>query len=338
MRKVAENAVTQGQRSIPSGPRARFAAIGRASLLLVIAVTASALASAVPAANVLAAPVYPEAAGNVNDFAKILSSEDRKNLDALIDSVLDQTGATLAVATLANHEGESLEVYAAKLYEKWGIGKKGEDKGLLLLVTIEERETRMEVGYGLEGVVTDRRAGEALDKMTPYFQKGEYGKGIYAGLLHVAGYVAKDAGVDLKVAPVTKGYEPVVNGPNPAPLLLGVAVLVAIPTLLVVAYLLRGQRCPQCKSRLTVTDRVVQRATYDAAGLALKVLHCPRCGYHSEKPFTTGRLTRPGTGGMPPIGGGPFFGGSGRGAGGGFSGPRGFGGGRSGGGGASRKW
>jgi len=131
-----------------------------------------------------------------------------------------------------------------------------------------------------------------------------------------------------------------VQGGDPFPWGLLTAVLV-LPLLAAVYFGIRASRCPRCNSKLTVTDRVVQGATYDAGGLAMKILHCPKCGYHDEKPYRTSRLTRPGTGGMPPVGPGPFFGGFGggrKGGGGGFSGPRGFGGGRSGGGGASRKW
>jgi uncharacterized membrane protein YgcG len=174
--------------------------------------------------------------------------------------------------------------------------------------------------------------------MTGYLQKGEYGQGIYAGLLLAAQYIAKDAGVSLEVKPATKEYEPVVQDGRPFPVGL-LAAVISFPVLLAAFFGMRGRRCPRCKSRLAVTDRVVQGATYDAGGLALKVLHCPKCGYHDEKPFRISRLTRPGTGGMPPIGPGGFWGGLGGGkGGGGFSGPRGFGGGRSGGGGASRKW
>ncbi|MGE5580525.1 MAG: TPM domain-containing protein [Bacillota bacterium] len=311
-----------------------------AALFLAVVLASAVLASMVLPGLAWAAPTYPEAKGNVNDFAGVLTPTDKANLDALVQSLLDQTGAVFAVAVVDSLEGESPEVYAVKLFEKWGIGEKGKDNGLLLLIAMEERETRIEVGYGLEGVITDRRAGESLDKMIPYLQEGEFGKGIYAALLNAAQYVAEDAGVSLQIKPATKEYEPVVEDAEPFPwgLMSG---LLAVPLLIAAYFGIRGRRCPRCNSRLAVTDRVVQGATYDAGGLAMKILHCPKCGYHDEKPYRTSRLIRPGTGGMPPVGPGPFFGGFGRGGrsgGGGFSGPRGFGGGRSGGGGAGRKW
>lgn len=307
------------------------------ALALAVVLASAVLASMVLPALAWAAPTYPEARGNVNDFAGVLTDTDKTNLDALVQSLLDQTGAVFAVAVIDSLEGESSEVYAVKLFEKWGIGEKDKDNGLLLLIALEERETRMEVGYGLEGVITDRRAGESLDKMIPYLQEGEYGKGIYAALLNAAEYVAKDAGVTLEIKPATKEYEQVVEDMGPFPWGL-LAWLIGVPCLVTMYLVMRGNRCPRCKSRLVVTDRVVQGATYDAGGLAMKILHCPKCGYHNEKPYRTARLIRPGTGGMPPVRPGPFGGIGGSGRGGGFSGPRGFGGGSSGGGGAGRKW
>ena len=318
----------------------RRASFGRAVVAAcVIAVIVFALSGS--AALAAASANYPKPTGNVNDYVGVLSSGDKANLDALIDAVLRQTGTTFAVAIVPDHGDESLEMYAANLYEKWGIGQKGQDKGLLIVVSMKERDLRAEVGYGLEPIITDARAGDCLDKMTPYFSRGEYGKGLYAGLLAAAQYVAKDAGVALDIKPVTRDYQGI-GAPSPSVgVPLGVAgAIVGVPLLIAVFLGLRGKRCPRCGARLSVTDRVVQKATYDVGGLAMQVLHCPKCGYHDEKPYKTSRLGRPPGGGVgiPPVGG-PFWGGLGGGrSGGGFSGPRGFGGGRSGGGGASRKW
>lgn len=306
-------------------------------------ITAIAAASLVSGCAAAASPAYPRPEGNINDFARVLSNDDKANLDALVDAVLKGTGVTFAVAIVEDHGDESIEMYAADLYEEWGIGEKGEDRGLLIVVSMEDHDLRAEVGYGLEGVINDARAGECLDKMIPYFRDDEYGKGLYAGLLHAAQYVAKDAGVALDVRPVTEDYRDVGSGSSPwSALTVGLlALFVGLPLLGVAAFAARGRRCPRCRARLSVTDRVVQGATYEAGGLAMKVLHCSKCGYHDERPYRTARLSRPFKGGgIPPLGG-PFWGGGlggGKSKGGGFSGPRGFGGGRSGGGGASRKW
>lgn len=315
-----------------------------ATLLVYLIVSVVVFGAAAAASPAAAAPsAYPKATGNVNDFAGVLSRDDKANLNALTDAVLRQTGTTFAVAIVQDHGDESLETYAANLYEKWGIGEKGKDKGLLVVVSMKDHDLRAEVGYGLEPVITDRRAGESLDAMLPYFKEDQYGKGLYAGLLHAAQYVAKDAGVKLNLKPVTKDYEDIGPGTFPVPAGLGaiLAAFVGIPLVLGAVLGIRGKRCPRCKARLTVADRVVQGATYEVGGLAMKTSYCPKCGYRAERPYRTSRLARPGgMGGIPPLGG-PFgggFGGGRSGSRGGSIGPRGFGGGRSGGGGASRKW
>ncbi len=285
---------------------------------------------------------YPKPVGNVNDFVGVLSTNDEANLNALVGAVLEQTGVTFAIAIVDNTGGESLEYYAANLYEEWGIGAKGQDEGLLILLVMDDRDLKAEVGYGLEPIITDRRAGECLDLMTPYFKDGEFGKGLYAGLMRAAEYVAKDKGVVLDVTAVSEDYRDVYAGRR-NPVSIGwLGLLLGAPLAAVGLLISRRYRCPRCKSRLSVVDRVIQRATYETGGIAAKVYHCPRCGYHDERNYRTGPLSRPGSGGIP-TGPGPFFGGGfwgrgGSGRGGGISGPRGFGGGRSGGGGASRKW
>lgn len=320
-------------------PGANLFARKAAAIVVAALVAFVFMSNAVSPAAALAAAAYPNAVGNVNDFASVLSTNDKANLNALIGAVLKQTGTTFAVAVVKDHGDESLEAYAANLYEKWGIGQKGKDKGLLVVVSMQEHGLRAEVGYGLEPVITDARSGECLDKMIPYFQKNEYGKGLYAGILLAAQYVAKDAGVILEVKAATRDYEPLVKKPSAMPVGL-IAAILGVPLIIASFFAAVGKRCPKCRGRMTTTDKIVQGATYDAGGLAMKIYYCPKCGYHDERPYRTSRLGKPvDSGGFPPIGG-PFWGGgSGRGGGkGGFSGPSGFGGGRSGGGGASRKW
>ncbi len=301
--------------------------------------------------SVFAGPVYPEPTANVNDYVGVLTGTDIENLENLVGAVLDQTGVPIFVAVIETHGDESFEIYAANLYEKWGIGDKNEHKGLLVLVTVSERLVRMEVGYGLEPVITDGRAGESQDKMVPYFKNQEYGKGLYAGLLHAAKYIADDAGIELKIQDGQEYYLPQINGQkeNLYPALSVGQILfrvVAVIFLLFAVWLYasrRKNRCPRCKSRLVVTDKVVQQATYSSGGHAVRMFRCHVCGYYRSQPYRTRPMIRPPHSGgrLPPFkGSGRFFGGGfggsrGRG---GSSGPRGLGGGRSGGGGATRKW
>ncbi len=283
----------------------------------------------------LSASKYPQAAGNINDYVGVLSQDDRVNLEALVNSVLEQTGATFAVAIVGDTGDDDLLGYSVGLYEEWGLGQKGEDKGLLILVSMEDRGVRAEVGYGLEHIITDARAGDCLDQMMPYFQEEQYGKGIYSGLLHAAKYVASAEGIELQLEAASSDYGDTFYKP-PQKISWFLFPFLIIPLAIGGIFSFRGRRCPRCKSKLTVVDKVVQRATYDTGGLALRVYQCPKCGYRDQKTYRTSRLSRPSSG--FPLGPGPFFGGGSGRTGGGVSGPRGFGGGRSGGGGASRRW
>lgn len=293
------------------------------------------------------APLYPDPKGNINDYVGVLTQSDKDSLDALVDSVLKQTGVTFAVAIVSGHGDETLEMYGVRLYEKWGIGQQNEDSGLLVVVSMEGRGLRMEVGYGLEPVITDGRAGECLDKMLPYFRNEEYGKGLYAGLLNAAEYIADDAGIELKIEG-QEGYLPFAGDEKHIPLgfstrtLLQVFAVVVLLAALMIYQLSKKNRCPKCKSKLVVTDKIIQQATFTVGGLAVRMYRCPVCGYYNDKTYRTNRTVRPPGSGPSSMGPGPFFGGFGRSSGSGSRkgsfGPRGFGGGRSGGGGASRKW
>ncbi|MBE3519579.1 MAG: TPM domain-containing protein [Firmicutes bacterium] len=288
-----------------------------------------------------AAPFYPDPKGNINDYVGVLTAEETAKLEALADELWKKTETALAVAIIRTTEEESIKMYAVKLYERWGIGLKGKDKGLLLVVAVDDRKVTMEVGYGLEPVITDARAGRCLDEMTPYFKENQYGKGIYQGLLKAAAYIAEDAGVELELNGTPVGTEDEVGDVG---WLLGIllpVVLVFLGLGAVIAILARP-KCPTCGARLIAQDRIIQKATYSAGGLASRLYRCTRCGYTREKLYKTAPLIRihtgfPGTG--KTMGPGPWFGGfGGPSKGGGFSGPKGFGGGRSGGGGATRGW
>jgi uncharacterized protein len=292
--------------------------------------------------TLLSAPSYPDPSGNINDYVGVLSSEEKARLNALADLLWEKTGTSLAVAIIETTGGEPIDMYGVKLFEKWGVGLKDKDKGLLLVVAVNDGKSRIEVGYGLEPVITDARAGRCLDEMVPYFREGRYGEGIYRGLLKAAGYIAEDAGVELEVdgTPVTSGDEGAGGMAWLAAIALP-AVLILAGLVIIIAALARP-RCPKCGARLITQDRIIEQATYAAGGLASRLYRCTRCGYTREKTYRTAPLARmspgfPGTG--KTIGPGPWFGGSGRSSKGGtFSGPKGFGGGRSGGGGATRGW
>jgi uncharacterized protein len=129
----------------------------------------------------------------INDWAGVLSPEAVQRLDTLVREVEKQTGAEIAVVTTQTLDGMPVEQYATALFNAWGIGKKGRDNGVLVLVSPQQRETRIEVGYGLEGVLPDGLAGAIIRaNFLPYFRQDQYERGIVEGVGRVAGVVRRN--------------------------------------------------------------------------------------------------------------------------------------------------
>jgi uncharacterized protein len=131
--------------------------------------------------------------GFVNDFAKVLSPADVQSLEAKLVALEQATGAEVAVVTIATHgDDETIETYAEKLFQEWGIGKEKQDTGLLLIVAIDDREVRIETGYGLEGAVTDIQSGNIIrNVMVPAFKNGAYAEGIIGAVNALDGVIRK---------------------------------------------------------------------------------------------------------------------------------------------------
>jgi uncharacterized protein len=118
----------------------------------------------------------------VHDFANLLTAEQRASLEELAQSVERQTTAELAVVTVPSLRGETVESYANELFNKWGIGKKQTNNGVLFLIAPTERRMRIEVGYGIEPLLTDALCGEIRDtQIIPRFKENDYPAGIIAG-------------------------------------------------------------------------------------------------------------------------------------------------------------
>ena len=118
--------------------------------------------------------------GYVNDFARVIDQSTASALEARLKSLRADTGVEFAVVTVSSiGTDETIETYAEKLFQEWGIGDEKRDSGLLLLVAVADRQMRIETGYGVEGVVTDIQAGNIIrDVMAPRFREGNYGQGI----------------------------------------------------------------------------------------------------------------------------------------------------------------
>ncbi|RLD17237.1 MAG: YgcG family protein [Caldiserica bacterium] len=141
---------------------------------------------------------FPEPVGYVNDFANIISPDVERIITSYAFELDKKTGAQLAVVTIKSLEGLSIEDYAWRLFEEWGIGKKGEDLGVLLLVDLKERRVRIEVGYGFEGKIPDAVAGDIIrEYIVPYFKKGDYSRGILLASGKLLQLMAEELGVTL---------------------------------------------------------------------------------------------------------------------------------------------
>ena len=165
-------------------------------MLMAFAAPRSAVAQSAP----------PELTAPVNDFAGVIDAKAEAALDSLIRQLQNASGDVMIVATVKTFKPEAdIASYAVKMFENGGrgIGAKGKDNGLLLLLAVDDRAVRAEVGYDLEGIVTDGYAGQvSREVMVPYFRKGDYSGGLVAGAQTLAARIAEGRGVTLEGVPV----------------------------------------------------------------------------------------------------------------------------------------
>ena len=141
---------------------------------------------------------FPKPRGPVNDFADVIPQAYEQKIMLILTELFQKTGTPVVVVTMPDIGGAEYNDYANRLYSAWGIGKKGEDKGVLIFITIKERKRRIETGYGVEGILPDGLVGEIRDRyMTSYLKQNKYGEGLLNGAMAVSQIIAKDAGVKL---------------------------------------------------------------------------------------------------------------------------------------------
>ncbi len=145
------------------------------------------------------ADIHPR--GYVTDLANVITPDTKARLETLCAEVQQKTGAQIAVVTVNSFEGQSREDYAADLFKHLGIGSKQDNRGVLLLVAPGERQYKIEVGYGLEPVINDARAGDIGREMVPDLKQQDYSGAILLGTTRVAQLIAADKGVQLNGVP-----------------------------------------------------------------------------------------------------------------------------------------
>lgn len=141
--------------------------------------------------------------GYVNDFASVLSPATKQSVEDLCTQVDRQAHAQITVVTIKTIDGDqSIEEFATALEDKWKVGAKGTDRGVLMLLVMTPRKGRIEVGYGLEGILNDAKVGDIGRSMVPAATQGDYNTAVPLGVGQIARIIATDAGVTLTQQPV----------------------------------------------------------------------------------------------------------------------------------------
>ncbi len=152
----------------------------------------------------------PTLTAPVNDFAHVITPQAAAELDRRIRSLHTATGDAVVVATVQSFAPfASIDEYAVRLFEKAGIGQKGHDNGVLVVVAIDEHRVRIEVGYGLEEFITDGFSGDTIRQaMLPAFRTGDYSSGLVDGTTRIINRLAQARGVTLQDVPATEPPQP----------------------------------------------------------------------------------------------------------------------------------
>jgi uncharacterized protein len=158
--------------------------------------------------------------GYVSDFAGVIDPASKAQLEAYGGVVEQSTGAQMALVTVASLEGEPIEDVANTIFRAWGVGQKGKNEGILLLLSIGDRRTRLEVGYGLEPILPDGLAGSILREMRTALRQGDYGDAMMAAAETMGSAIAKAKNVEL-AARLPRRTQPAVSDSFPWPVLIG---------------------------------------------------------------------------------------------------------------------
>jgi len=152
--------------------------------------------------------------GYVNDFAGVVDSESRQKITALGEELDRKADAQLAVVTIHTLEGDTAQDFANRLFEKWGVGPKGKDRGVMVLLAVNDRQYWTEVGYGLEPILPDGKVGGFGREMLPLLRQNQYGSALLQISSQIAYTIAQDRGVTLTEA-APRGAPPA-ESPGPS--------------------------------------------------------------------------------------------------------------------------
>lgn len=174
--------------------------------------------------------------GYVNDFAGVMSADTRSRLTTLCAEVDQKAQAQIAVVTVHNLDGDSVEDFTNRLGDKWGVGHKS-SRGVLILLAVDDHKYRVEVGYSLEPILNDAKVGDFGRAIVPTLRRGDYSGAVLQLTWSVASVIAHDRGVTLTGAPP----QPPTDSDNSNSLPPGVLILIVL-VIIVLAGLARRAR------------------------------------------------------------------------------------------------
>jgi uncharacterized protein len=135
----------------------------------------------------------PKLKGRINDYAGVLINTEEAKLEQILAEAESKTSSQVVLLTIPSLEGENLEDFSMRVVEAWQIGQKEFDNGVLLLIAMKEKEIRIEVGYGLESILTDAKSGYIIRNfIVPEFKKNNFFQGITSGLAAITGIISEE--------------------------------------------------------------------------------------------------------------------------------------------------
>ena len=158
--------------------------------------------------------------GYVSDFAGVVDAPDKAAIEEYAGRVEQATGAQLAFVTVSSLEGEPIEDVANDIFHNWGIGQKGKDTGAMVLLSVGDRKSRLEVGGGLGEAIPDSMAGLLLDDMRPALRQDEYGTALLAAAQRLGGAIAASKNVQYPPPALPHPVERTTRDSIPSPLIL----------------------------------------------------------------------------------------------------------------------
>ena len=141
---------------------------------------------------------YPQPNGYVNDFGNVIGVDTRDRLNSLCKELDQKAHAQVAIVTIESLRGAPLDDYATSLFNKWGIGHKDDNRGILILLALSDRKSRLEIGRGFEVLFPDERAAQIVAEMVPDLRQQHYSQGLLRCTRTIATIVAQERGVNLR--------------------------------------------------------------------------------------------------------------------------------------------